>query len=107
MLSGRAKCEWLVGKKNAEAEGLNGNCERCKHFKFLGVHGFCDRSDFPGRSTAWDSAVMSIKSDLDKEVRCLNCNVHLNPKTVRCSECLQTKELTNFKKWVPGRMIDI
>ena len=105
-LTGKAKCEWLLGAERTKREKRTGDCEHCERYKALGVHRFCD-STGSGRVTAWDCAVGSIKSEADKNVRCLYCAVHLNPKTVRCSECLQTPELKNFKKWVPGKKIEL
>lgn len=82
------------------------NCEGCEYRAKLGVHGFCVKAScVSGRVAFWDCAVLDIKSDYDRNVRCLNCDRHLNPNTVRCEECLKTPELKNFKEWKPGRAI--
>ena len=95
---GFEKCAWLVGRENAEREGLNGDCKRCKHYACLGVHWFCvGAADLNGRITNFDCAITGVKSESNPFVRCANCDTHLKPKTKRCSECLETKNLKNFK----------
>lgn len=91
----------MVGSENVEKHGLDGKCDACEHYVSLGVHKFCHAPVvYSARVISFDCAVTEIKSSLDKDVRCLNCNTLLNPKTVRCSECLETKELKNFKEKV-------
>lgn len=105
-LTGKAKCEWLLGVERTKKENRTGDCQNCERYKLLGVHRFCDSSGI-GRVTILDCAIFSIKSNLDNQVRCQNCNTLLKPKTVRCSECLHTEELKNFKKWIPGKKIEL
>lgn len=104
--SGRDLCAWQVGRERADHENLNGDCENCKYLKCLGVHYFCAAAaTLSPHNTYYDCAVTSIKSDKDNNVRCLNCDRHLNPKTVRCEECLKTYELVNFKPQKPGKLL--
>lgn len=105
-LTGKVKCEWLLGVERAKKENRTGDCQNCERYKLLGVHRFCDFSGI-GRVTILDCAIFSIKSKLDDQVRCRNCDTLLKPKTVRCSECLQTEELKNFKKWILGKKIEL
>lgn len=84
------------------------SCETCKYYTVWGVHGFCGRAAYTlGRITLTDCAVGNIKSTKSDKIKCLNCNTHLKPKTVRCSECLKTEELKNFVEWQPGPKIDL
>lgn len=104
--TGRDLCAWNVGKAVAEREGLDGDCNNCKYLAFLGVHSFCNAATYLSpRITSFDCAVTRIRSTKDKDVRCLNCDRHLKPNTVRCEECLATPELVNFREWKPGRSI--
>ena len=77
--------------------------ETCKYYTVWGVHGFCARAAYTlGRITLTDCAVWDIKSTKSDKIKCLNCNAHLKPKTVRCGECLKAEELKNFVEWQPG-----
>lgn len=94
-------CRIMVGSKNMEKYGLNGDCDSCEHYASLGVHKFCSAPVlYCARVITFDCAVTAIRSTVDNNVRCLNCDVLLNPKTARCSECLKTEELKNFKEKV-------
>lgn len=104
--TGRDLCARSVGWEKVEREGLDGDCDNCKYLDFLGVHSFCNAATYLSpRITSFDCAVTRIRSEKDKDVRCLNCDRHLNPKIVRCEECLKTPELVNFKEWKPGKSI--
>lgn len=104
--TGRDLCAWHVGRETAEIEGLDGDCDNCKYLSFIGVHSFCNAASYLcALVTQFDCAVTSIMSTKNKEVRCLNCDRHINPKTVRCEECLATTELVNFREWKPGKSI--
>lgn len=104
--TGRDLCARSVGWEKVEREGLDGDCNNCKYLAFLGVHSFCNAATYLSpRITSFDCAVTRISSTKDKDVRCLNCDRHLKPKTVRCEECLATPELVNFREWKPGKSI--
>ena len=97
------KCAWNAGRKNIEKENLDGNCEKCKHYKQIGVHWLCfASSDLGAHVTTWDVVALGLHAKTDKSRRCVTCEKHFSMKTIRCSECVETDDLKNFKldKWV-------
>lgn len=90
-------CNWQAGRDNVKKYGLDGNCEKCPHYKQVGVHFICfASSDFSGRVTDTDVCVMSLRNP-DGTRRCFMCKHHFKPKTQRCQECVNTENLDNFE----------
>ena len=96
-LTGSSKCVWRVGRENAEKNGLDGDCEKCKHYRPVGVHYLCfAAADFPGRVTPKDICITCLMSK-DKKKACCICKHHFKPSTQRCQECVNTDQLENFE----------
>lgn len=108
MISNKCIIETGTEKINANKEEykFDGDCENCALSQKVGIYTICMSSAILGaRVIPFDCVVSSLKSKEDKNVRCLNCKYFWNPKTKRCSECVETPNLKNFKKYEPGRFI--
>lgn len=102
MLEGKEKCVWRAGQEIVKKYGLNGDCPHCRFKGYAGVHMICYVGAESGRATPKDCESSQLKGtapDFTAESRrCYLCDTHYKPKTKRCSECVQTENLDNFKK---------
>ena len=98
MLTGIELCKWLNGVEAVEKRGLTGDCESCEYLKAVGIYRLCFASSYiSGRTTPFDEVILQLHAKTDKLRRCMFCTKPYRPKSVRCSECVETKNLKNFK----------